>query len=109
MASYVLGSALLSLPLLLAQGLGVVVGIVLVARRGDTVAWLALIGFGLLGLANLLSLMTMYMPFLASQIGMMAVETTLGCFTLLLNLIAAAGVLCLTGALWRGVGGANPS
>jgi hypothetical protein len=92
-----------NLPILLALGVSIAVGLVLVAHRHDLVSGLALAGFCLLFLTNLVSIFT---PSLA---GLLAharsprnARIVLSAFTLADSTVAALAVGCLIGAFWLG-------
>jgi hypothetical protein len=98
---------LVRLPGLAAHAVGVVVGAVLVARRRDAAAWLALVGFGVMLAVGVGSWLTSILPLWAIARGASArLATVAGIVSLLgllLNLGAALGALCLAAALWIGL------
>ncbi len=100
----ILGNLFIRLPVLGAYAVGVLLSAVLVSRRRDGASWLALVGFGLLLAVNLASWFLAFLPiWLASTRNMTTIAQTIGCLHTILNLISAAGVLCLAFALWTGL------
>jgi len=92
------------LPLLLAHLAGVVVAIVLLVRRGGAPAILALVGFGILFLANLASLgRGPLIGALAEQTRrFVLVSSGVNCCC---SVVDVAAIVCLIVALWQAVSG----
>ena len=86
------------LPLMLAYLAGVIVSIILVRRRGDMPAWLALVGFAILLLTNLFGIALN----LLVAVGTMGLGF-MGLIGLVGNIAALAGMVCIIIALWQGM------
>lgn len=93
------------LPILLVHLAGVVVAIVLLVRHRGTPAILALAGFGVLFIVDLVSFgKAPLIRFLARQTGMrQLVNTSVGCCCSVFDMLA---IVCLIVALWQTVSGA---
>ncbi len=107
-----LGVTLLArLPSLLACVAGVIVGVVLVTRRRDTAAWLALVGFGLLLAMDVGSWLTNLLPAWvgvhSGAAGVASIAGLVGVLGIVVHIGSAAGILCLAAALWVGLGNSN--
>lgn len=94
---------LLRLPLWGAYAVGVLVSAMLVSQRRDTPAWLALVGFSALLLASVASWFTGMAPVLVGFARGFAIARAFVCLNVILQLVSAAGVLCLAYALWTGM------
>lgn len=102
----ILTTLLVRLPTMVAYTVGLVVAIALVARRRDTPAWLALIGFGLLLVTNVSSWLLSVLPLWAASLGhhsMSGIAGVLGLGNIALSVLAAGGAICLAVALWMGL------
>ncbi len=95
------------LPILLAHLAGVVVAVILLVRHRGTPSILALVGFAVLLLLDLLNFAREpLIRFLSSRVGMrqfVLVNTSVGCCCSIFNIIA---VVCLIVAIWQAVSGA---
>lgn len=91
------------MPVLGACAIGVIVSAALLVHRRAVPAGLALLGFALLLAANTASWLMNVLPIWLATDGAYALGTFFALFSLLLNLTTAAGVLCLTLAIWAGL------
>lgn len=83
-----------------ACALGAIVSAVLLVRRRSAPAGLGLFGFGLLFGAHLVSWLMNVLPIWMATEGAYALGSMFQVLSILVSLSTAAGVLCLTLALW---------
>ncbi len=99
-----LANLLIQLPLWGAYAAGVLLSALLVGRRRDTPAWLLVIGFGLLLLVSIAWWVAGMLPiFMYPGTDPATIATIVGWLHLVLNLVSAAGVVCLAVAVWTGM------